>query len=136
MTLTVAALILEGFAIIRNVYLWRLKEMERMKTIVVECIKLGVVMKEFRDYCVIHPPGVNKINDNVYRSLIYLCATVVFNLDVIDPGEKCLCFCDNIVNKTVRDPVIVVSSCFFNLGGKVMKNFRLHRLLSLFDRLV
>jgi len=65
MTLAVAALFAEGPTTIRNVYSWRLKETERMKAIVAECTKLGAVVEEYRDYCVIHPPDGNKINDNV-----------------------------------------------------------------------
>jgi 3-phosphoshikimate 1-carboxyvinyltransferase len=65
MTLAVAALFAEGPTTIRNVYSWRLKETERMKAIVAECTKLGATVEEFRDYCIIHPPKENKINDNV-----------------------------------------------------------------------
>lgn len=65
MTLAVAALFAEGPTTIRNVYSWRLKETERMKAIVAECTKLGATVEEFRDYCIIHPPQGNKINDNV-----------------------------------------------------------------------
>lgn len=65
MTLAVAALFAEGPTTIRNVYSWRLKETERMKAIVAECTKLGGVVEEYRDYCVIHPPEGNKLNDNV-----------------------------------------------------------------------
>lgn len=65
MTLAVAALFAEGPTTIRNVYSWRLKETERMKAIVAECTKLGGTVEEFRDYCIIHPPEGNKINDNV-----------------------------------------------------------------------
>ena len=65
MTLAVAALFAEGPTTIRNVYSWRLKETERMKAIVAECTKLGAKVEEFRDYCIIHPPKDNKINDNV-----------------------------------------------------------------------
>ena len=65
MTLAVAALFAEGPTTIRNVYSWRLKETERMKAIVAECTKLGGVVEEFRDYCIIHPPKGNKLNDNV-----------------------------------------------------------------------
>jgi len=65
MTLAVAALFAEGPTTIRNVYSWRLKETERMKAIVAECTKLGAVVEEFNDYCIIHPPEGNKINDNV-----------------------------------------------------------------------
>jgi 3-phosphoshikimate 1-carboxyvinyltransferase len=65
MTLAVAALFAEGPTTIRNVYSWRLKETERMKAIVAECTKLGAVVEEFTDYCIIHPPKDNKINDNV-----------------------------------------------------------------------
>jgi 3-phosphoshikimate 1-carboxyvinyltransferase len=65
MTLAVAALFAEGPTTIRNVYSWRLKETERMKAIVAECTKLGGRVEEFNDYCIIHPPTDNKINDNV-----------------------------------------------------------------------
>lgn len=65
MTLAVAALFAEGPTTIRNVYSWRLKETERMKAIVAECTKLGAVVEEFRDYCIIHPPKDNKVNENV-----------------------------------------------------------------------
>lgn len=65
MTLAVAALFADGPTTIRNVYSWRLKETERMKAIVAECTKLGATVEEYRDYCVIHPPKDNKINDNV-----------------------------------------------------------------------
>lgn len=65
MTLAVAALFAEGPTTIRNVYSWRLKETERMKAIVAECTKLGAKVEEFEDYCIIHPPKDNKINDDV-----------------------------------------------------------------------
>jgi len=65
MTLAVAALFADGPTTIRNVYSWRLKETERMKAIVAECTKLGATVEEFEDYCIIHPPEDNKINDNV-----------------------------------------------------------------------
>mmetsp|Transcript_17018 Transcript_17018/g.32393 ORF Transcript_17018/g.32393 Transcript_17018/m.32393 type:complete len:491 (+) Transcript_17018:41-1513(+) len=65
MTLAVAALFAEGPTTIRNVYSWRLKETERMKAIVAECTKLGATVEEFEDYCIIHPPKDNKINENV-----------------------------------------------------------------------
>lgn len=65
MTLAVVALFAEGPTTIRNVYSWRLKETERMKAIVAECTKLGAVVEEFRDYCIIHPPKDNVLNDNV-----------------------------------------------------------------------
>lgn len=65
MTLAVAALFADGPTTIRNVYSWRLKETERMKAIVAECTKLGATVEEFTDYCIIHPPKDNKINDNI-----------------------------------------------------------------------
>ena len=65
MTLAVAALFAEGPTTIRNVYSWRLKETERMKAIVAECTKLGATVDEFEDYCIIHPPTANKVNENV-----------------------------------------------------------------------
>jgi len=65
MTLAVVALFADGPTTIRNVYSWRLKETERMKAIVAECTKLGAKVEEFNDYCIIHPPPGNKVNDNV-----------------------------------------------------------------------
>lgn len=65
MTLAVAALFADGPTTIRNVYSWRLKETERMKAIVAECTKLGATVEEFRDYCIVHPPKDNKLNNNV-----------------------------------------------------------------------
>mmetsp|Transcript_1563 Transcript_1563/g.2749 ORF Transcript_1563/g.2749 Transcript_1563/m.2749 type:complete len:497 (+) Transcript_1563:221-1711(+) len=65
MTLAVVALFAEGPTTIKNVYSWRLKETERMKAIVAECTKLGATVEEFRDYCIIHPPKDNKMNENV-----------------------------------------------------------------------
>ncbi|KAL9185535.1 hypothetical protein ACHAXT_003312 [Thalassiosira profunda] len=65
MTLAVAALFAEGPTTIRNVYSWRLKETERMKAIVAECTKLGATVEEFEDYCIIHPPEGNKVNEDV-----------------------------------------------------------------------
>lgn len=65
MTLAVVALFANGPTTIRNVYSWRLKETERMKAIVAECTKLGATVEEFTDYCIIHPPKDNKVNDNV-----------------------------------------------------------------------
>lgn len=65
MTLAVAALFAEGPTTIRNVYSWRLKETERMKAIVAECTKLGATVEEYEDYCVIHPPEGNKVNEDV-----------------------------------------------------------------------
>merc|ERR1711972_1148783 len=65
MILAVAALFAEGSTTIRNVYSWRLKETERMKAIVAECTKLGAMVEEFEDYCIIHPPKNNKLNDNI-----------------------------------------------------------------------
>lgn len=65
MTLAVVAMFAKGPTTIKNVYSWRLKETERMKAIVAECTKLGAKVEEFRDYCVIHPPEGNKMNENV-----------------------------------------------------------------------
>lgn len=65
MTLAVVALFADGPTTIRSVYSWRLKETERMKAIVAECTKLGATVEEYEDYCVIHPPEGNRVNDNV-----------------------------------------------------------------------
>lgn len=95
MTLAVAALFAEGPTTIRNVYSWRLKETERMKAIVAECTKLGARVEEFHDYCIIHPPKDNKINDNVLietyddhrmAMTFSLAACGGVNVNIHDPG--------------------------------------------------
>jgi len=95
MTLAVAALFAEGPTTIRNVYSWRLKETERMKAIVAECTKLGATVEEFRDYCIIHPPKDNKLNDNVLietyddhrmAMAFSLAACAGVNVIINDPG--------------------------------------------------
>ena len=95
MTLAVAALFAEGSTTIRNVYSWRLKETERMKAIVAECTKLGATVEEFRDYCIIHPPKDNKLNDSVlietyddHRMAMAFSLAACAGVDVIinDPG--------------------------------------------------
>jgi 3-phosphoshikimate 1-carboxyvinyltransferase len=95
MTLAVAALFAEGPTTIRNVYSWRLKETERMKAIVAECTKLGGRVEEFRDYCIIHPPADNKLNDNVLietyddhrmAMTFSLAACGGVNVIIADPG--------------------------------------------------
>jgi 3-phosphoshikimate 1-carboxyvinyltransferase len=95
MTLAVAALFAEGPTTIRNVYSWRLKETERMKAIVAECTKLGATVEEFRDYCIIHPPKDNKVNDNVtietyddhrMAMTFSLAACAGVNVIIHDPG--------------------------------------------------
>jgi len=95
MTLAVAALFAEGPTTIRNVYSWRLKETEIMKAIVAECTKLGATVEEFRDYCIIHPPKDNKVNDNVtietyddhrMAMTFSLAACAGVNVIIHDPG--------------------------------------------------
>jgi 3-phosphoshikimate 1-carboxyvinyltransferase len=95
MTLAVAALFAEGPTTIRNVYSWRLKETERMKAIVAECTKLGATVEEFEDYCIIHPPKDNKINDGVlidtyddHRMAMTFSLAACGGVDVVinDPG--------------------------------------------------
>ena len=95
MTLAVAALFASGPTTIRNVYSWRLKETERMKAIVAECTKLGATVEEFNDYCVIHPPKDNILNDNVVietyddhrmAMTFSLAACAGVNVIIHDPG--------------------------------------------------
>jgi 3-phosphoshikimate 1-carboxyvinyltransferase len=95
MTLAVAALFAEGPTTIRNVYSWRLKETERMVAIVAECTKLGGRVEEFNDYCIIHPPKDNKLNDNVLietyddhrmAMTFSLAACAGVNVIINDPG--------------------------------------------------
>lgn len=95
MTLAVVALFADGPTTIRNVYSWRLKETERMKAIVAECTKLGAKVEEFDDYCIIHPPMGNKVNDNVLietyddhrmAMTFALASCGGVNVNVHDPG--------------------------------------------------
>jgi 3-phosphoshikimate 1-carboxyvinyltransferase len=95
MTLAIAALFAEGPTTIRNVYSWRLKETERMKAIVAECTKLGGTVEEFHDYCIVHPPKDNKLNDNVLietyddhrmAMTFSLAACAGVNVIINDPG--------------------------------------------------
>ena len=95
MTLAVVALFADGPTTIRNVYSWRLKETERMKAIVAECTKLGANVEEFHDYCIIHPPEGNKVNDNVVietyddhrmAMTFALASCGGVNVNVHDPG--------------------------------------------------
>lgn len=62
MTAAVVALYAQGPTAIRDVYNWRVKETERMKAIVTELTKLGAVVEEGRDYCIITPPKEVKSN--------------------------------------------------------------------------
>lgn len=95
MTLAAVALFADGPTTIRNVYSWRLKETERMKAIVAECTKLGARVEEFRDYCVIHPPKDNKVNEGVvietyddHRMAMTFSLAACGGVDVVidDPG--------------------------------------------------
>mmetsp|Transcript_24200 Transcript_24200/g.50718 ORF Transcript_24200/g.50718 Transcript_24200/m.50718 type:complete len:493 (-) Transcript_24200:219-1697(-) len=95
MTLAVAALFCEGPMTIRNVYSWRLKETERMKAIVAECTKLGATVEEFEDYCIIHPPKDNVVNEDVVietyddhrmAMTFSLAACAGVNVVIDDPG--------------------------------------------------
>lgn len=95
MTLAVVALFASSPTTIRNVYSWRLKETERMKAIVAECTKLGATVEEFNDYCIIHPPANNILNDNVVietyddhrmAMAFSLAACAGVNVAIHDPG--------------------------------------------------
>jgi 3-phosphoshikimate 1-carboxyvinyltransferase len=55
MTLAAVALFAEGPTEIRDVGSWRVKETERMKAIVTECLKLGAAVEEGSDWCKITP---------------------------------------------------------------------------------
>ncbi|GAB2294702.1 3-phosphoshikimate 1-carboxyvinyltransferase 2 [Dionaea muscipula] len=56
MTLAVVALFADGPTVIRDVASWRVKETERMIVICTELRKLGAIVEEGPDYCVITPP--------------------------------------------------------------------------------
>ena len=79
MTLATVALFCEGRTAIRNVYNWRLKETERMVAIVTELRKLGVLVEEGRDFCIIEPPGNSSLPANVA-------------IDTYDDHRMAMCF--------------------------------------------
>ncbi|KAL1219218.1 3-phosphoshikimate 1-carboxyvinyltransferase [Cardamine amara subsp. amara] len=56
MTLAVVALFADGQTTIRDVASWRVKETERMIAICTELRKMGAIVEEGPDYCVITPP--------------------------------------------------------------------------------
>lgn len=96
MTLAVVALFAKGSTTIRNVYSWRLKETERMKAIVNECTKLGAIVEEFHDYCIIHPPKDGFINNNIeietyddHRMAMTFSLAACGNVNVIIKDPKC-----------------------------------------------
>ena len=92
-----------------------------MIAIVAERVKLWAVVGYSRDYYENNQPEGNKINDNFCHSLLCLYVTVAHNLDMINPWDERLCFCDIFLCKVVLEPIIFVLSCFLNLGGKGMK---------------
>lgn len=95
MTLAVAALFAKGRTTIRNVYNWRVKETERMKAITTELRKLGAVVEEGRDSCVITPPpgglirpgvAVETYDDHRMAMAFALAACGKVGVDICDPG--------------------------------------------------
>lgn len=95
MTLAVAALFAQGRTTIRNVYNWRVKETERMKAITTELRKLGAVVEEGSDSCVITPPpgalirpgvAVETYDDHRMAMAFALAACGKVGVDICDPG--------------------------------------------------
>ena len=95
MTMAVAALLANGQTAIRDVYNWRVKETERMKAIVAELTKLGAVVEEGRDYCVITPPPkggvkgmveIETYDDHRMAMAFSLVACCGVPVTILDPG--------------------------------------------------
>jgi 3-phosphoshikimate 1-carboxyvinyltransferase len=95
MTLAVAAIFADGQTAIRNVASWRVKETERMKAIVAELTKLGCVVEEGKDFCVITPPpgGVVKegveietYDDHRMAMAFSLASAAGAAVTILDPG--------------------------------------------------
>jgi len=95
MTLAVAALFAQGRTTIRNVYNWRVKETERMVAITTELRKLGAIVEEGSDSCVITPPANGIIKPNVavetyddhrMAMAFALAACGKEAVDICDPG--------------------------------------------------
>lgn len=96
MTAAVAALFVANgeSTAIRDVYNWRVKETERMKAIVSELTKLGAVVEEGRDYCIIKPPvdgvkpdvAIETYDDHRMAMAFSLVACAGVPVKILDPG--------------------------------------------------
>lgn len=92
MTLAVAALFANGTTAIRDVENWRVKETERMKAIVAELTKLGAIVEEGQDYCIITPPkhltsaAIETYDDHRMAMAFSLAACGGLPITILDPG--------------------------------------------------
>ncbi|EPE37415.1 3-phosphoshikimate 1-carboxyvinyltransferase [Candidatus Photodesmus anomalopis] len=70
MTILIAGLFSEGITTVRNVYNWRLKESDRLFAMATELKKLGITVKQGKDYISINPArwfrhiAINTYNDH------------------------------------------------------------------------
>uniref|UniRef100_A0A1J3HGA8 3-phosphoshikimate 1-carboxyvinyltransferase n=1 Tax=Noccaea caerulescens TaxID=107243 RepID=A0A1J3HGA8_NOCCA len=92
MTLAVVALFADGPTTIRDVASWRVKETERMIAICTELRKLGAIVEEGSDYCVITPPEklkpaeIDTYDDHRMAMAFSLAACGDVPVTIKDPG--------------------------------------------------
>ncbi|KAM7508761.1 hypothetical protein LguiA_019214 [Lonicera macranthoides] len=92
MTLAVVALFADGPTTIRDVASWRVKETERMIAICTELRKLGAIVEEGPDYCVITPPeklnvtAIDTYDDHRMAMAFSLAACADVPVTIKDPG--------------------------------------------------
>eukprot|EP00252_Welwitschia_mirabilis_P004645 TRINITY_DN14948_c0_g1_i1.p1 TRINITY_DN14948_c0_g1~~TRINITY_DN14948_c0_g1_i1.p1 ORF type:complete len:520 (-),score=103.57 TRINITY_DN14948_c0_g1_i1:318-1877(-) len=92
MTLAVVALFAHGPTAIRDVANWRVKETERMIAICTELRKLGAIVEEGPDYCVITPPqqlkaaSIDTYDDHRMAMAFSLAACGDVPVTINDPG--------------------------------------------------
>ncbi|XP_047315645.1 3-phosphoshikimate 1-carboxyvinyltransferase 2-like [Impatiens glandulifera] len=92
MTLAVVALYADGPTTIRDVASWRVKETERMIAICTELRKLGAIVEEGTDYCVITPPeklnvtAIDTYDDHRMAMAFSLAACSDVQVTIKDPG--------------------------------------------------
>nr|ACD80082.1 5-enolpyruvylshikimate-3-phosphate synthase [Convolvulus arvensis] len=92
MTLAVVALYADGPTAIRDVASWRVKETERMIAICTELRKLGAIVEEGPDYCIITPPEklnvteIDTYDDHRMAMAFSLAACADVPVTIKDPG--------------------------------------------------
>ncbi|KAK4797479.1 hypothetical protein SAY86_029805 [Trapa natans] len=92
MTLAVVALFADGPTAIRDVASWRVKETERMIAICTELRKLGALVEEGPDYCIITPPerlniaAIDTYDDHRMAMTFSLAACAEVPVTIKDPG--------------------------------------------------
>ncbi|KAJ4844940.1 3-phosphoshikimate 1-carboxyvinyltransferase, chloroplastic [Turnera subulata] len=92
MTLAVVALFADGPTAIRDVASWRVKETERMIAICTELRKLGAIVEEGPNYCVITPPeklnitAIDTYDDHRMAMAFSLAACGEVPVTIRDPG--------------------------------------------------